>query len=61
VNDAYITSLRSAWAVLLENRVPWYAAADTMFLIAIAVLAVIVNNEVLCRGCSAAVVVLLAF
>ncbi|CUG76509.1 transmembrane protein, putative [Bodo saltans] len=57
-------SLRPAWVVLLEYRVLWYAPLDTMFLIAVSSLAVVagldVTNEALCRGCSAAVVVLLA-
>ncbi|CUG76480.1 membrane-associated protein, putative, partial [Bodo saltans] len=56
-------SLRPAWVVLLEYRVLWYAAVDAMFLVAVSSLAVVggldVTNEALCRGCSAAVVVLL--
>jgi DNA-binding beta-propeller fold protein YncE len=63
-DDAHIASLRPAWIVLLEYRVLWYAAAEMMFLVAISSLAVIgglsVYDDVLCRGCSAAVVLLLA-
>ncbi|CUI14135.1 GP46-like surface antigen, putative, partial [Bodo saltans] len=56
-------SMRPAWIVLLEYRVLSYAAIDALFLVAVSSLAVVggldVTNEALCRGCSAAVVVLL--
>ncbi|CUI14759.1 transmembrane protein, putative, partial [Bodo saltans] len=58
-----VNALRPAWVVLLEYRVLSYAAIDALFLIAVSSLALVggldVTNEALCRGCSAAVVVLL--
>ncbi|CUI14762.1 Hypothetical protein, putative, partial [Bodo saltans] len=39
-------SLRPAWVVLLEYRVLWYAAVDTLFLIAVSSLAVVGGLDV---------------
>ncbi|CUG89706.1 GP46-like surface antigen, putative [Bodo saltans] len=56
-------ALKSAWVVLLDFHVLWYAALDAALLVAVAVLAVVggldTKNQSLCKSVTGVVIVLL--